>query len=331
MSILLYGKFPDDMQTDETVRGMAMGRRGMPSLREHAVLSCNSVDITQVHRKKAETIFPFLVRILTDETLSPDPLSLGRVVIGVYGGSGSGKSGTAIALADKMRHSGISTYVIAGDNYPRRVPKFNDAERLRIYRLGGLNGLIENQLYDTARSQEIMALQEQGLDCQSNDKHPWLEQYISSGKESLAAYLGSPDEIDFDEVNDLIRKFKYGASVFHPKHMGRDLASIWYDSVPLHNIQALIIEWTHANSPYLHGIDIPVYLMSTPKQTLGHRLARNRDDAIDSPFTSLVLDIEQHQLIQQMHKAKIIISYEGQRVDKYGNPDDTDSIRRQMD
>ncbi len=74
----------------------------------------------------------------------------------------------------------------------------------------------------------------------------------------------------------------------------------------------LIVEWTHGNSDYMSQVDIPVLLNSTPAETLEHRRSRNRDGKLDSPFTTLVLELEQNKLIAQAHKAKIIISKAGE-------------------
>ena len=76
-------------------------------------------------------------------------------------------------------------------------------------------------------------------------------------------------------------------------------------------INILIIEWTHGNSDYLKGVDIPIFLNSTPKETLEYRKMRGRDGNTDSPFTTMVLGIEQELLHQQAHKAKIILSKNG--------------------
>ena len=73
-----------------------------------------------------------------------------------------------------------------------------------------------------------------------------------------------------------------------------------------------IIEWTHGNSDYYKGVDIPILLNSTPQETLAHRRARNRDGATDSPFTMMVLELEQAMLEKQAKKAKIIISKSGE-------------------
>ena len=62
-----------------------------------------------------------------------------------------------------------------------------------------------------------------------------------------------------------------------------------YEEVDFSEKDILIIEWTHGNSKNYTGVDIPVLLNSTPKETLAHRRSRNRDGAVDSPFTTLVL------------------------------------------
>ena len=44
---------------------------------------------------------------------------------------------------------------------------------------------------------------------------------------------------------------------------------------------------------------------------MAYRKARNRDGASDSPFTTMVLEIEQGQLMKQAGKAKLIMSKSG--------------------
>ena len=48
------------------------------------------------------------------------------------------------------------------------------------------------------------------------------------------------------------------------------------------------------------------------KQSKSHRRSRNRDGATDSPFTTMVLEVEPGLLEQQASKAKIIISKSGE-------------------
>lgn len=62
----------------------------------------------------------------------------------------------------------------------------------------------------------------------------------------------------------------------------------------------------------LSRVDIPILLNSTPQETLEHRRTRNRDGAVDSPFTMMVLELEQELLKRQAYKAKMIVSKKGE-------------------
>ena len=64
----------------------------------------------------------------------------------------------------------------------------------------------------------------------------------------------------------------------------------------------------------MKGVDIPIYLNSTPMQTLEHRRLRNRDAQTDSAFTTMVLNIEQRKLDSQAWKAQVILSREGKKI-----------------
>lgn len=211
---------------------------------------------------KANKIFPELIRQVNARKAEE------RVVVSVCGGSGVGKSTIASILAYYLGQAGIGCYTLSGDNYPHRIPKHNDAERLRVFQSGGV--------------------------------------------QALAEYLGSPQELDFSQLNQIITVFKAGADHLSLKRMGREETEIWYDRVDFRNIQVLLIEWTHGNSKYLNGVDIPILLSSTPQETLAHRLARNRDSNADSPFTTMVLEIEQKQILAQTHRAKIILTNSGE-------------------
>ena len=94
--------------------------------------------------------------------------------------------------------------------------------------------------------------------------------------------------------------------------MGRETTVLWYDEVDVRDTQVLIIEWTHGNSGFVEGVDVPVLLNSTPAETLAHRRARNRDGKPDSAFITMVLDLEQKKLEAQAYKAKIILSKSGE-------------------
>ena len=94
--------------------------------------------------------------------------------------------------------------------------------------------------------------------------------------------------------------------------MGRDDTALWYERVDFTGVRVLVIEWTHGNSDHLHGVDVPVLLNSTPSETLAYRKARHRDGGTDSPFTTMVLTLEQRLLEMQAHKARLIISKSGE-------------------
>ena len=135
--------------------------------------------------------------------------------------------------------------------------------------------------------------------------------YAEGGREALEAYLGSPSEIDFDLVNRILADFRAGKSPIAMKRMGRRPEEKWFDEVDFSKTRVLILEWTHGNSDWIRGVDIPILLNSTPEETLEHRRARARDKGVDSPFTTMVLQIEQEQIKKQARKAKIIVSKAG--------------------
>ncbi len=67
--------------------------------------------------------------------------------------------------------------------------------------------------------------------------------------------------------------------------------------------------------PLLTGVDIPILLNSTPEETLAHRRSRSRDGAVDSPFTTMVLELEQARLQRQAAGAEIIVAKSGELLD----------------
>jgi len=273
----------------------------------------DKINIGQEHIRKAGVIFPELLRLLPP-VLEASPH--GRGVVAVCGGSGVGKSETASILGHYFRALGIGAYVLSGDNYPHRIPAQNDAERLRVFRHAGVRGLVAGGGYGPALSDALRALQAAGRDAGPAliREYPWMEAYQREGRRALAGYLGSQDEIGFAELNGIIARFRDGAGEIFLKRMGRDETALWYDSVSFTGAGVLIIEWTHGNSGRLRGVDIPVLLASTPRETLAYRRARNRDGAPDSPFTAMVLEIEQKQLEKRAPRAKIIVSRDGRLI-----------------
>ena len=138
-----------------------------------------------------------------------------------------------------------------------------------------------------------------------------LQVYEEKGEAGLKEYLGSELEINFKEVNEILRQFHEGADTIVLRRMGRTETELWYEPVDFSKIQVLILEWTHGNNDLLRGVDIPVFLGSTPAETLAHRIRRNRDGNPDSPFVTKVLELEQDLLTSQGGRAAFIISKDG--------------------
>ena len=271
----------------------------------------DQIKISKVHVDKAHKIFPKLLE-LVEQVLSRN--SNERVVVSVHGGSGVGKSETASLLSYYFNDLGVGSYILSGDNYPRRIPKYNDAERLRVFRVSAVKGLAGAGLLSDETKAILFDLQEKDQDANPDraKEFQWLRTYQEAGKQGLDHYLGSRDEIDFDELNDIISSFKNGADHLMLKRMGRSQEELWYDQVDFADKKVLIVEWTHGNNPNLVGVDIPILLNSTPEETLAHRKMRNRDGGTDSPFTAMVLKLEQGKLHANAQKVKIIVSKDGE-------------------
>lgn len=271
----------------------------------------DKICITEEHIQKARTIYPVL-RELVARQLGES--ACGRAVITVCGGSGVGKSEIASLISYYLNAEGVGAYTLSGDNYPRRYPEQNDAERRCVFHDGGLKGLVANGMYRPEQAQALRELwPEDGDAAPANvSRYPWLAVYQQAGRNALRGYLGTEKEIDFDQVGHIVSDFKQGAPTLYLKRMGRTPTELWYDAVDMTGKSVLVIEWTHGNSDWYEGVDIPVLLNSTPAETLAHRQARNRDGRADSPFTTMVLELEQQMLKAQAHKAKLILSKAGE-------------------
>lgn len=267
------------------------------------------IDIFEGNFEQVNIIFKPLLELLFELAKKQD-----KVVVSVSGGSGVGKTGISSILAYYLRSMNIGTYMMSGDNYPKRIPVYNDAERLRLFRQAGIKGMIEDGVYTKERFDILKKFQEDFTDASYDyvKDYDWYKSYIDYGKKALEQYLGSDLELDFKEVSDILKKFKNGEEKIFLKRLGRSETELWYDEIDFSNVNILILEWTHGNSDYLEGVDIPIFLNSTPKETLEYRKLRNKDGNIDSAFVSMVLEIEQNLLHSQAYKAKIILSRNGE-------------------
>lgn len=284
-----------------------------PGALPHGDMPGDKIQICQQQVEKLAVLFPALEKELAKTFRAGG----NKAVVALCGGSGSGKSGMAALLGHCLRQLGMGVYILSGDNYPRRIPCQNDAERLRIFRCSGIRGLLTAGLYSETVRTELEALQtaEQDSDPALRGQYPWLAVYQNAGADGLTGYLGTPQEQDFDELSRILGQFKNGQSTLWLKRMGRTETALWYEEVDVSETQVLIVEWTHSNNSCLQGVDIPILLNSTPQETLEYRRSRNRDGGVDSPFVSMVLEIEQRLLDSQAHRAKIILSKQGELLD----------------
>ncbi len=282
----------------------------IPSDIPHGDMPGDKIEIGESHTEKAKTIFPKLVSELK-KVMSGNPYS--RAVVAVCGGSGVGKSEIASCLSYLLEQAGIGSYTMSGDNYPHRIPMYNDAERLHTFRVYGIRAMVDAGVMNKENMEVLKKWQVEEDDANKahEETDSWFKFYREGGENGLNDYLGTPKETDFAEVDQIMKAFKDGAEKLYLKRMGRDEASLWYDEVDMSSKQVLIVEWTHGNSDYMTQVDIPILLNSTPQETLEHRRSRNRDGKLDSPFTMMVLELEQKKLVDQAHKAKIIITKSG--------------------
>ena len=276
----------------------------------HGDMPGDKIKIDDGHIQKATTIFPLLIKELKKENKD-------KVVVSVFGGSGVGKSEIASLLTYYLQSAGIGAYVLSGDNYPRRIPLYNDAERFSIFRAAGLRGLLKDKLYskDVQTALDELWKSETDPDPKQVAAYPWLASYQKAGRSALKGYLGTEKEQDYEEINEIIDAFKKGEEKIYLKRMGRSEDERWYDAIDFSNISVLVIEWTHGGNKALNGIDIPILLNSTPEETREHRRLRARDGKTDSAFTTMVLEIEQEELDDRAPYAKIIIAKSGEVLD----------------
>ncbi|MBO4374749.1 MAG: adenylylsulfate kinase [Lachnospiraceae bacterium] len=305
-----YNRIPDNSKTvcqsliDAAERPVPTG---IPDVIRTGISPDDTIRIADGHVQKASVIYPALLKELID-TVSHNKYA--RAVVSVCGGSGVGKSGVAHVLSYMLGSVGIKSLVMSGDHYPRRFPALNDSERLAVFREGGVRALAESRTASADDRKLLQKWQENGTDADPvhQDEAEWFKTYLSGGTDALKGYLGTDRELRFEEADQTLSAFLDGADRLCFRRLGRDDHSLWYDAADLSDIHVLILEWTHGLSPFLTHIDIPILLQSTPEETLKNRLRRNRDDNIDSPFTALVLSLEQELITSSACRAKITVA-----------------------
>ena len=101
----------------------------------------DKIEIGEDHINKANLIFRELlgqIRELKKEDADR------KIVLTVCGGSGVGKSETASLLSFYFNQIGMKAYTLSGDNYPHRIPKYNDAERVHVFRESAIRGMVKD-------------------------------------------------------------------------------------------------------------------------------------------------------------------------------------------
>ena len=73
----------------------------------------------------------------------------------------------------------------------------------------------------------------------------------------------------------------------------------------------MLLEWTHGGSDDLHGVDLSVFLESSPEETKERRIRRNRIENAASPFICRVVELEQEKLeVQRKNTGFSVIDYD---------------------
>ena len=90
-------------------------------------------------------------------------------------------------------------------------------------------------------------------------------------------------------------------------HMGREDGEISSEETNFTGVSVMLVEWTHGGSEYLKGVDIPVFLESSPEETKERRIRRNRDENAASPFICRVVELEQEKLDIQKGHARLVV------------------------
>jgi hypothetical protein len=267
------------------------------------------IKIDASHIQRANAAFPMILERLRSR---PDE----RLVVSVYGGSGVGKSEVGSIIGAYCATEGYPAYVLSGDNYPYRIPPQNDIERLNRFRSAGLAAIARHDEFCEAWNRDIHAAWpsfEDADPARARDDRGFAV-YQRAGRAALERYLGSAEEIDFDLVNAIIARFAAGSDTIAVKRMGRTPGDVHIVPVDVSRTRVLIVEWTHGNNPRLSGIDLPVFLYSSPEETLAHRRSRGRDSDTDSAFIRLVLDIEQALVNARSESAAMVIGKDGRII-----------------
>lgn len=95
------------------------------------------------------------------------------------------------------------------------------------------------------------------------------------------------------------------------RHLEREDGEILSEETDFSGISVLLLEWTHGGSDDLHGVDLSVFLESSPEETKERRIRRNRVENAASPFICRVVELEQEKLeVQRKNAGFSVIDYD---------------------
>lgn len=136
-----------------------------------------------------------------------------------------------------------------------------------------------------------------------------LRVYKEAGEDGLRGYLGTKKEIDFARINEVLAAFHEGKDTITLRHLEREDGEISSEETDFSGTSVLLLEWTHGGSDDLHGVDLSVFLESSPEETKERRIRRNRDENAASPFICRVVELEQEKLEVQRKNAGCIFFF----------------------
>ena len=138
-----------------------------------------------------------------------------------------------------------------------------------------------------------------------------LRVYKEAGEDGLRGYLGTKKEIDFARINEVLAAFHERKDTITLRYLEREDGEISSEETDFSGISVLLLEWTHGGSDDLHGVDLSVFLESSPEETKERRIRRNRDENAASPFICRVVELEQEKLeVQRKNAGFSVIDYD---------------------
>ena len=149
-----------------------------------------------------------------------------------------------------------------------------------------------------------------------NDLHR-RELFDSKGKEALAAYLGSEDEILFSRLGDICKDFLSGAETVNLRKINMQTCEIT-DSIPTKVGHARVLVFEGTWSCRIPSLSESVFLATDFKKTAAHRQNRGRieiqNDENRKFIEEYVLPFEQVTLENiRQNLATLWLSYEDDR------------------